>query len=514
MANKLCLAVIAWLSLAPWAISQNVTPVNKAVESTAQQLTQVLLQQGFQVGRGYPKLWAIEDCDYVISKVGTCFANNPAAPYVLAAVPPWPEEYVDDASVIFGRPRDHIIDIHRFDPREAVIILAQMPPPARYFSEATYIWTQQGSFDTDSTAYQAIDNDIQLRNLLPLFFMYDPNHAPERIFAFASLSNPINNVVLGNSAFGQLRYFVITPDAFMDNAVRQAFKRIRVDEANDVFTERIPSNLKLGLDYSSDDFMTGLRYAQPDDGGTTGTPSDVWRRQMPIAVLRVRDVRHTPQPYGAFTEADLETRTVVDETNYQTDLLNLASAVADHWGQHGAVPEWFHDLQSGPAHMVGPACVPIGEDCLGDNWDASYQLYSPGPHSLDNGEVFAIAGTLGTETGNATYVGLSINDMGTGVGLPILKGVGNISDDVLKDTAKHYAGALTNPDKLFFVYYFTMDCSGLEQLTEGHCLSLKNLMPAGDYPGFGVRDYVVPGTRRGPDSKYVLPAVLIKLSRP
>ena len=123
MANKWCLAVTVWLSLSPWAVSQNVTPVNKAVESTAQQLTHALLQQGFQVGRGYPKLWAIKDCDYIIAKVGSCFANNPAAPYVIAAVPPWPEEYVDNDSIIFGPSHDHLIDVHLVLELQALILL-------------------------------------------------------------------------------------------------------------------------------------------------------------------------------------------------------------------------------------------------------------------------------------------------------------------------------------------------------------------------------------------------------
>ncbi len=530
MRNKWCLIVALWLVAAPWALSQKVTPVNKAVESTAQQLTRALLQQGFQVGRGYAKLWAIEDCDYIIAKVRTCFGNNPAAPYLIAAVPPWPEEYVDDDSIIFGPSHDHIIDIHRFDPREAIVILVQMPPPARFFSEMTYIWTQQGSIDTTSPRYQAISADSYFNGLLRLFFMDDPNHN-DRIFAFASLSNPINNVVLGNSAFGQLRYFIITPDAFMDTAVRNAFTSINVDVAN-VFTEQIPSKfvadngsnspgsdypIRIGLDYEANDFLTGIRYAEPNDGGAPGTASDVWRKQRPVAVLRVRDIRRRdPQPYGAL--ANLQPRTAVNESQYEPDLLNLATAVIQNWGHsgYGATTARFHDLQSEPAVMVGPSCVPVGENCLGDNWDASYQLYSPGPHSLDHGEVYAIAGTLGTETGNATYVGLSINDMGPGTAgvMPLFIGVGNVSDTVLKNTAHPYERALTNPDNLFFLYYFTRDCSGLEQLTEGHCLSLKKLMPAGDYAGFGVRDYVKPPTARGPDSAYVLPAILIKLTKP
>ena len=42
---------------------------------------------------------------------------------------------------------------------------------------------------------------------------------------------------------------------------------------------------------------TLIRYAQPNDGGEDGTPSDKWRKDLPLVVLRVRDTHHVPQPY-------------------------------------------------------------------------------------------------------------------------------------------------------------------------------------------------------------------------
>ena len=69
----------------------------------------------------------------------------------------------------------------------------------------------------------------------------------------------------------------------------------------------------------------------------------------------------------------------------------------------------------------------------------------------------AVVGTLATETGNATYVGLSANDAS------IMGGVPNatILDTGLKGSADFYAPG-NNPSKFskFFVHYFTRDCSG------------------------------------------------------
>jgi hypothetical protein len=144
---------------------------------------------------------------------------------------------------------------------------------------------------------------------------------------------------------------------------------------------------------------------------------------------------------------------------------------------------------------------------LGDNWDAAYQVWAP-PKSLDNGEIYAVAGTLGTETGNATYVGLSINKTSQ------FAGVKNLSDTVLAGTASGYAGEVNNSGK-FYLYYFTRDCSGLEDLTDGNCFQIEDTIIApGDHMVLAVRDYLRPGTQRGPDSSLVLLSRGITLHRP
>jgi hypothetical protein len=63
--------------------------------------------------------------------------------------------------------------------------------------------------------------------------------------------------------------------------------------------------------------------------------------------------------------------------------------------------------------------------------------------------------------------------------------------------------------------YFTRDCSGLEYLTDGNCFELTEAMiPSEKHVGFSVRDYIKPGTERGPDSSLILPSMLFELKRP
>jgi hypothetical protein len=485
--------------------------VPASVEADAQRLIASLTAQGFEVSRGYFKLWTADQCPYTFNIMGTCYANNPAAPYVTFAVPPWPEEFVASAtSSLWGPSAAGYNDIFRFDFREAVVILGQLPPPAAYFSEQTYLFSRRGLYNMNSSTYQNVK--AYMPALLRLFFAYMPDDTT-RFQSFSILSNPINNVVIerqSTAAFDQIRYFIITPDQFMDGAVRKALLGNSIKE-KDIFTEQIPSDMRTGLDQAADNFTTLIRYSQPVDGGDIGTPSDTWRKNLPLVVLRVRDPRseRVPQLYPPVV---LETRTAVDERPLKTDLGSLLYAVSRRWGQPCADAHCsdravsLQDLQTFPPYMVGPLCIPIGENCLGDNWDTAYQIYGPAP--LDHGEIYAVAGTLGTETGNATYVGLGINYA------EVFLGVANLSDKELKGTAGGYAGEVNNAGK-FYLYFITRDCTGLGDLTDHHCFEIsEKMVPSGKHFGLSIRDYVRQNTQRGPDSSLVLPSEVLTLHRP
>ena len=105
-----------------------------------------LLKQGFEVSRGYPKLWAVENCDYTFDHFGLCFGNNPAAPYVLFSVRPWPDEFVDpNISTVWTKSPAGYEDLIRFDPREAIIILGANASPIALFLRADVRYDAQGN---------------------------------------------------------------------------------------------------------------------------------------------------------------------------------------------------------------------------------------------------------------------------------------------------------------------------------------------------------------------------------
>jgi hypothetical protein len=517
--------------------------VKPGTEQFTQILVRDLTRDGFEVTLGYPHLWAMDDCEYTYAVALNCYGNNPASPYVVVAVKPWPDEFVDPAAVdVYGKTKPGYNSTFRLDPREAIVILGTMPPPARYMGLQSYVFShdwviQEGDADQPwgypwvTDAQQGGRDRFVDSPMVGYLFSTLPRHE-KRVQSFSSLGNSINNVVMdpgtSGASFGQIRYFVITPDQVMDQDVRLALRRLGVSDA-DVFTEPIAKRFHragatggelgpLGLGEHAVDFMTGLRYAMP----VNEQAAEAWRARLPLTVLRVRESPSHLRVAVPYDEVIADQRETVDENYLKADLEKLVAAVkaraisgpwnlsfleAPTMGQQpfmGNVETWL-------GHF-GPQCRAIGENCLGDGQDASYFFMPPQP--LDSGQVYALVGTLGTKTGNATYNGLSVNDAS------LLKGVANVPDrdprspeTDLEESASGYA-AVTHRDK-FFVHFFTRDCDAIRGLTDGACTTITGRMvpPISDVTargdphlhGFftaGLRSYVKVGTARGPTTKF------------
>lgn len=532
--------VSAWLSLAPLALCQNVLSINKvpgSVESTAQQLTHSLQKQGYEVLRGYFKLMTKDDCDLSYKVMHTCYGNNPAAPYVIPIVPPWPDEWVDPVTIgALGKTADGYSASYRLDPREALVILAQMPPPAAFFSEKTYLFTRAGDLCTESSHYSFIQNYMQ--PMFTTFFSLVPDE-PGRVEIIADLTNNPNSVIMANKSgavWDQLRYFVITANPAMDAAIRNAFEKVRVADEN-IFTEKIPgyfgsipvdpkrncpaaADLHFGLDQQADDFVTVLRYAMPADEAAGGR----WRQRLPLVVLRIRNLQVEKQTYP-WEDFDPRTPSVPPETWYndppQNYLDTLAQAVCTSWNKPGTaqVCSGWHDfvnLQTPPLLLNGPSCVPDWMNCIAPSEDSTYQISGKLP--LDPEHFYAVVGPLGTATDNATYVGLGSNMSKQQLGFA------NLSNEDLKDSATGYSEAV--PSEKFFVTYFARDCKKLEgQLPAGvgfNCSSIGDTLPYCytvadpdcNMLVLSLRDYIRPGTERAADKDSMLKPRFIYLTIP
>ena len=115
---------------------------------------------------------------------------------------------------------------------------------------------------------------------------------------------------------------------------------------------------------------------------------------------------------------------------------------------------------------------------------------------------------LATEDGNASYAGIAAMDSLK------FKAFANVSGAILKGTAASYSGVVNNTDK-FYAYYFGRNCSGLDALTDGNYLNISTDMVAQDESlSLAQRNYLRPGTLRGPNPQQLLTPRYIKLTRP
>lgn len=116
--------------------------VSEKVGISVDQFTAELKKSGFEVAQGYFQMWRIEDCPQFFNVMGTCYFNNPTAPYVMSVVPFWPTEYIDPATKnAFGATKEGYSTSFRFDPNEAIVIFGFLPPKAVYFGLQSYLFT-------------------------------------------------------------------------------------------------------------------------------------------------------------------------------------------------------------------------------------------------------------------------------------------------------------------------------------------------------------------------------------
>lgn len=523
--------LLSGFALPPQADGRAVVPEGRQATTDAftEELIADLAASGFQVSQGYPALYTQQDCyDRTYPILKNCFGANPAAPYVLPVVKSWPEEYVDPALVNAFVETDPGYSVtYRLDQREALVIYGQMPPPGRYMGLQTFEFSEHGQWRPKD--YDQWANTPDLPFPMQYLFSTIPPDDPEshRIITLSSLGDVVNNVVMERQSgypFGEIRYFIVTPSAATDTAVRLALQAQGVPDSH-IFTEQIPRQDEfgpigpLGLGKNAIDFFTAFRYAVPDDLDVAET----WRANPPLTVLRMRapDSLGPVQRYGSLVFAP---RTANSEAYLAGDLQNLVDAVCDSVSSYANLTS-TDCVQPPPASSfiwdlvrdfgwTGPYCRDIGMDCLGDQQEAAYFFSTPRPTGA--GEVYAVVATLATETDNAIYVGLSANDASIMGGVPN----GTLLDTQLKGSADVYAFTVDSTGK-FFVRYFTDDCAVLANVPGGlaNCTEISGMSTQGDPALQGMiiislRDYIAPGTTSGPNASELLTPRILTFTHP
>ena len=514
--NIFLLAVLFGLVIAPSAQCDSEDEFTPA-------LVQELSKDGFQVSQGYTALYTQENCfENTYPAFKNCFQANPAAPYIVPVMKSWPDEYIDPATENAFVDTDPGYSVtYRLDPREAILIYGKMPPPGRYMGLQTWEFSYHGKWKTKD--YMQWANTPNLTFPIQYLFNLIPPDDPKskRILSLSFLGDAINSVTMENqmeeSPFEKFLFFIISPSFSTDKAVRDALKNLEIDDRF-IFTQQIPKSDDLGpigplgMGKNAIDFFTAFRYAVPDPEYLEAAKS--WRENPPLKVLRVR-APGSLGPVKRFGKMSLGERTAnFDENNLAGDLQDLVEAVCSNvtantslnspdCGTPPPASSIMADLVKDNG-WTGPYCREIGMNCLGDQTEAAYYFSTPRP--TDTGQVFAIVGTLGTETNNAVYVGLSANDASIMAGVPN----GTLLDTQLKGSADIYESDVDNTN-MFFVRYFAKDCSELQNVPGGpeNCTVIGGMSTTGD-PDlqdmviFSLRNYIAPGTTLGPDLYKVL----------
>ncbi len=471
------------------------------LESKVEAVIATLRASGYEVARGYWKTFDIDQCTFAIQVLGNCLGNNPAAPYVLPIVPPWRDEYVDrSAHLQLGPVQEGFVSTYRLSEREAIVVMAKLPPPGAYFGLQSYVFTRNGTFNLADDAYVKLEENSP--DMLPLMFGTAPD--PSRMMLFASIGNSINNVVIANAnhpagapAWDQERVMIVTPDDAMREAVTVALQAGAGIPGDQVFVEPVApwassggGLVKLGPQRDADDIFTLVRYAMPDPEAETRARE--WREDLPLAVLRVRDMTATRalRPYDVPV---YEKRSAESEQALAPALDALTVAVMKNWGKSAVCVKPFI-VPYLDIDLIGQDCLKRPMNCIGDTMDTDTYRISPGFTIDPPGIMVAVVGTLATETRNATYVSVGINRF------DVLEAVKNYSQRDLINTA---TGLLQDRPDLkddagkLYAFYLSRRCPAA---TGAKCIEVsEDDVPSGEVIKIMQRNYIKPGTQRGAD---------------
>lgn len=462
------------------------------VNEASTRLEGELVQLGYVAYRGQASAFRNEQCPVMVSVFADCFGNNPAAPYILIEAPALPGEYIDP---YYGHVTNTDADgnsyrfIRRFRADEGQVVILRMPSRAAYFGYQSYIFSRNGKPKSSPVLPSAAS----------------PN--PNRTEVFNSLSNAINNVVmekqLGSEPWGKLVVLATSMDQRFKTAIIKAMTQAGFS-ANQLYFEAIGKRAKAGLTQTSDDFTSLIRYALPENE----TAGESWRNELPIVVLRVTTTGNESSSVRLADEP-LTTRAATSESALAKSRDALMAEIRKRLAIGKSV-KTANFISSTVAGIDTYKCIDSGTNCLGDTRDTdSYRIGTA--TIIGKKDVLVLVGINHTQTGNASYVSLAVNDADEKRGVASVSQVGAASKftvipQTLNGSAERVLKAIGNktvPTTLkdlskLYVRLLARDCTGLPDCT---------VIPTDRWTGVTLernvavmqRAYIRPGGTRGAD---------------
>ena len=451
------------------------------------------------------------ECVKLIEVFGTCFANNPAAPYLIPQLPV-EQTYLDPYYAYefnaTGPNGDNTNMFFRLGKNDALMTIVNLPPKAAYMGYQTYM------FSRDTSNYDT-------------YMKATPN--PERAEVFGSLGNDINNVVVEEGAniawSGNAVVYITTANQSLADALVADATSAGL-QSQVIFTEPVGDNTILGKQSAADDFVTLIRYAMPEDDAA----ADQWKASRDDNILVYRVSKNT-LPFTAFPTPEYTQKITVDESDYNASLVELTTLLETHLQTTTGLPVESKkmltsetDMETGElAGLVGQECIEEGSICLADNQDTdAYRFGFVG--LLRNNQPVIVTGVNHTLNDAATYISLGVYSMIGFYGIDSISqsnvdvtgfDKGNLTDSaeaVLRAYGLYEKASQRLKDQLS-MFYTAVVSRTCEASLGNYCVEVNTTeLPLLHPLGITQRAYVKPGSTSGANPNALLSPYVIKVS--
>lgn len=486
------------------------------------------LGSDFTVKQGNVFLMVNTECPKFIEIFGTCFGQNPAAPYIIPQ-PPVEGSYVDP---YYGEPlNDETEDgettniIYRLSDNEALITIVAYPPKAAFLGYQSYVFTSLKENYTDIVP--------------PRSRMTSPN--PDRYEIFGSIGNDVNNVIVenqyGSEPWGKaVAVYITTSNKKLAKALIKSAEEAGISSES-IFIEPVGASVVTGNGEKSDDMMTLMRYAVPE----SEEKATAWLDELDnnVLVYKVSNTKIGVERYG---DTSYIPHTVNnEETTYFPSLSKAQKQLASLLQKYLQTSEPTHasymafDITTTineegipDGGLVGSVCIEYGVNCIGDDQDTStYANLVLARLGLEE-TAFVVGVNHTVETlDNSRYISVGVYDTVTTAGVAsssqtdprstgfesgILTGsaagILDALDITIPPTDKELIANIEN----LYVVAIARDINNptIEPASE-YCINLMGttLIPLENPINITERSYIVPGTTTGGDLNYMIYPLLV-----
>lgn len=499
------------------------TPINVKQQATPIAYYQQWIKSlgfGYRAVQGNAFLMTNADCSEFISIFGSCFGQNPAAPYIIPQ-PPIENSYTNPTyaqPLNTPGPQGETNIIYRLSTSDALVSIISYPPQAAYFGYQSYLFTSETSNYTGITPPRT-------RTVSP---------DPSRYEIFGSLGNDINNIIVQNQFInpwgGTTIMYITTSNMNLAQDLIANANMHGIDPSS-IFIEPVGSNVIPGNNAQSDDMISLIRYAVPK----STSAADAWLDNLSNNVL-VYKVSNLTIPVSRYGVNQYTAHTINNsELNLATAQQQLVALLKTYLAAKQLSPassvastvSTINNASGVPTEgLVGSYCIYYGVNCEGDNQDTSTYSFLALAF-IDPLETAFIVGINHSMLNNNRYVSVDIYNADTSAGVASSSQTNpsavGFNSGILTGSAEQVVQQLgisippgntqliENISQLY-VTFIARDCTNSTiAAANQYCINLmgSSLVPLTSPISITERSYIMPGQTTGGNVNYMLYPIVV-----